>query len=267
MSEPDVDVNADFEYGDYDLLEDVTPVPASEALDYPDVDQHDTEQKAVSFVDAAGISPAEAIATARSWSLSRKFVGVGQCLATVRQYYGVAAGFPTAAASYSAADHKYHVPSGVDVPRGAPVWWTGGSHGAGHIAISVGGGICLSTDWKEQGRIDYARIDEITSRWGLHFEGYTQEVNAVVVWKPVTGLAPISLKNLKYGARNNDVLRLKKRLHEKGYRGFILHSPKFGRGTKRAYALFQKRLGFTGHDADGIPGRTSLAKLGFKVLG
>lgn len=263
MSEPQVP--EDFQYGDYDLEEDVTPVPASEALDYPDVAQHDDQTAPVGFTSVEGVTPQQAIATARSWSLSRRFVGVGQCLATVRQYYGVPAGFPTAAASYAAADHKHLVSTGVDVPRGAPVWWTGGSHGAGHVAISVGGGICLSTDWKEQGKIDYARIDEITSRWGLSFKGYTEEVNAVVVWRPQPALSTINLNNLKPGKRNDDVLRLKRRLREKGYKGFIVSSRKFGKGIQNAYAQYQRRLGYTGHDANGIPGVKSLRKLGFAV--
>ncbi|MFB6943180.1 N-acetylmuramoyl-L-alanine amidase [Streptomyces sp. NPDC060286] len=36
----------------------------------------------------------------------------------------------------------------------------------------------------------------------------------------------------------------------------------FGSATVTAYAGWQRRLGYTGRDADGIPGRTSLARLG-----
>ena len=38
----------------------------------------------------------------------------------------------------------------------------------------------------------------------------------------------------------------------------------FGTSTVAAYAKWQKRLGYSGHDADGIPGNTSLAALGKK---
>lgn len=38
----------------------------------------------------------------------------------------------------------------------------------------------------------------------------------------------------------------------------------FGSMTKAAYADWQRRLGYTGTDADGIPGQTSLTKLGAK---
>lgn len=38
----------------------------------------------------------------------------------------------------------------------------------------------------------------------------------------------------------------------------------FGTVTVAAYAAWQRKLGFTGKDADGIPGKTTLAKLGAK---
>ncbi|WP_175541313.1 N-acetylmuramoyl-L-alanine amidase [Streptomyces aidingensis] len=38
----------------------------------------------------------------------------------------------------------------------------------------------------------------------------------------------------------------------------------FGTATVSAYAAWQRRLGFSGSDADGIPGRTSLTRLGDK---
>lgn len=38
----------------------------------------------------------------------------------------------------------------------------------------------------------------------------------------------------------------------------------YGTSTVKAYAAWQKRLGYTGKDADGIPGKTSLTKLGDK---
>jgi hypothetical protein len=38
----------------------------------------------------------------------------------------------------------------------------------------------------------------------------------------------------------------------------------FGSKTVEAFAVWQRRLGFSGADADGIPGRTSLTKLGAK---
>lgn len=42
------------------------------------------------------------------------------------------------------------------------------------------------------------------------------------------------------------------------------HDGYAGTMTRKAYAKWQKELGYTGKDADGIPGRTSLTKLGSK---
>lgn len=254
----------DFEYGDYDVESDVTPVPAYDAGPYQDVTKQDVGPTD-SFVNVEGVSPAQAIATARAWSKARKFVGVGECLATVRQYYAVPPKYLTAADSWQAAEHKHFAKSGIEVPRGAPVWWTGGSSGAGHVAISVGGGLCLSTDWKEPGKIDYARIDDITATWALNFKGWTRELNDVVVWRPAPAGPVVHLSNLLPGRRNDDVLALKKRLSEKGYKGFIVKSSKFGRGLKAAYAAYQRRLGYFGPNANGVPGKLSLEKLGFTV--
>lgn len=263
--------NEDFDYGDYDLEEDVKPVEATEALPFPDVDVNDdeddtTQDKVLGFTNIFGRTPAEAIAIARSWFLSGRWCGIGMCLKTVRQYYGVPSGIPTAAASYYKSAHKRGVRSGREVPRGVPVYWTGGSRGAGHIAISVGGGLCLSTDWKRAGKVDYARIDDITSHWGLDFRGYTWEVNGRQVWAPAKPKPTVKLSNLRRGKRNHDVVEVKTALRKKGYRGFRVKSNKWGGGIERAYAKYQRRLGYSGRDANGIPGRVSLERLGFRVV-
>lgn len=253
-----------FEYGDYDLEEDVEPEPCERT--YPDAPQQDD----LEGLGAPGNAPrngAEAIAQARTWSNNGHYVGVGYCLKTVREYYGVGAKYPDAAGSWQHAAHKRRVGGGRDVPRGVPVYWTGGSAGHGHIAISIGGGLCYSTDWKRSGRIDIASIDEITRRWGLHLEGYAWEVNDVVVWKPVPPSGRVRLSNLKFGKSNKDVLDVKRRLKKKGYKvKGILFTRKFSTGLRNAYSLYQKRLGYRGHDANGIPGILSLKKLGFEVV-
>ncbi|HEY5443655.1 MAG TPA: hypothetical protein VIJ87_04130, partial [Pyrinomonadaceae bacterium] len=148
------------EYGDYDLEDEdakALVVPVEDALPYPDVEKHDPEapdtdeaDHKFSFVAGASSvrSPEEAIATAREWSRNGTNFGSGHCLVAVRSAYNIGPKYGTASASWWAADHKHRVDGGLAVPRGVPVYWTGGSHGFGHIALSVGGGVCLSTDWK-----------------------------------------------------------------------------------------------------------------------
>lgn len=261
----------EFVYADYDLKEDVEVVEPADALPYHDVAVQDTlddeDDKRLGFTSVVGRTPEQAVDMANSWRIRKLFFGVGQCLRTIRQTYNVSSKYPTAASSWSAADHKHFASSGRDVPRGAPVWWTGGSSGAGHIAISCGGGVCITTDWKEPGRLAYARIDDITSLWNLNFKGWTREVNDVVVWMPPkqNDRPTVHLHNLRPGKRHDDVLKIKKRLAEKGYKGFLKSSNKYGKGIQKAYATYQRRLGYSGADANGIPGRVSLRKLGFRV--
>lgn len=251
----------EFPYGEFEDEDGIKPVDGK--LPYHDGPQDDSEG-----LGAPGNSPrtgAQAIALARSMSKTGVWVGVGYCLKTIRGLYGVNAKYPDASTSWKNAKHKVRVSSGNDVPRGVPVYWTGGSSGYGHIAISTGGGNCWSTDWARPGRIDKARINDITSGWNLKLEGYAWEINDVIVWKPPKSAGTIKLKNIKRGARNSDILKVKAQLYKKGYRGFARKSNKFGAGMQRAYKKYQKKLGYTGADADGIPGKTSLKKLGFVV--
>lgn len=264
------ELEQELEYADYDFEEDFDAVPATEALPYPEAPNQDVpveteETGRLGFTAPTGVSTKEAIARARLWSNQGWYFGTGQCLATVRKYWNVNSKYPTASASWSAANTKRYV-APHDVPRGAPVWWTGGSSGAGHVAISVGGGYCLSTDWKRAGKIDYAKISDITSHWNLDYKGYTREINDVTVWKPRSPVGIVRLKNLKPGSRHADVKKVKQRLHQKGYKGFLLSSNKFGSGLRRAYGKYQHRLGYEGTAANGVPGRTSLKKLGFRVI-
>ncbi|MEU2233170.1 endolysin [Streptomyces vietnamensis] len=53
-------------------------------------------------------------------------------------------------------------------------------------------------------------------------------------------------------------------LVKEGLLGKSLADGHFGTATRTAYAAWQRRLGYSGTDADGIPGRTSLTKLGAK---
>lgn len=264
----------EFVYGDYDIDDEYAAVtPASEALPYPDVEQQDDEYdpdaelaQALGFTSIEGRTPEEAVDMANNWRIRQLYFGVGQCLRVIRQTYSVPSKYPTASSSWVAADHKHFASRGTDVPRGPPVWWTGGSSGAGHVAISCGGGVCISTDWKSPGRLAYAHIDDITALWNLNFKGWTREINDVVVWMPPQTTHPtVHLSNLLPRKRNDDVLQVKKRLRAKGYTGFIVTSKYFGPGTRDAYQHYQRRLGYTGSDANGIPGETSLKKLGFTV--
>jgi hypothetical protein len=63
------------------------------------------------------------------------------------------------------------------------VFWTGGRHGYGHVALSRGNGSVWSTDYHRVGKVDACRIDEITRDWGLRLVGWTEDINGVRVWQ------------------------------------------------------------------------------------
>lgn len=213
-------------------------------------------------------TPAQAIAAARR----TKTFEVGKCLVFVRTAFGVPAGFPSAAAAWRGASLKHPVDSGMQVPRGAPVFWTGGSHGFGHIAIGTGNGRCWSSDAGGPGRTAKVSIDELTDRFNITFQGWAEDINGVHVFVageqqkgPAT--PTVRLKQVQPDPRE-DVIKVQRALKQKlpkkakdlavdGY---------FGPLTQEVYAAWQHRCGFSGAAADGLPGRISLQRLGFDVV-
>ena len=77
----------------------------------------------------------------------------------------------------------------------------------------------------------------------------------------------VRLSRLKPGKKNEDILRVKRRLKK---RGFYEDDQKLGKNFDKAfqnvYAKYQRSLGYSGNDANGIPGKSSLQKLGFRVV-
>ena len=152
--------------------------------------------------------PREAIAFGLAMSHNDTFVDVGFCLRTVRTMYGVDALFLDAAEAWEGAKTRHPVDSGDDVPRGAPVFWDGGSRGLGHVALSVGGGICLSTDFHRVGFVDLARIDTISSVWPVSLRGYTEDLNGVHVFSVQAALGTAHPDDRTRGERVDYAIRL-----------------------------------------------------------
>lgn len=86
----------------------------------------------------------------------------------------------------------------------------------------------------------------------------------------------VSLKHVVYAAQHDpaaaqghttyraEVLLVEKALRAEGLLASQYVDGSFGSLTVAAYKAWQKRLGYSGSAADGIPGRTSLSKLGSK---
>lgn len=118
----------------------------------------------------------EALANARADKTCR----VGWCLWYVQEWLRAPHVYPSAAAQWRAA--KYRHPGDRRPPKGAPVFWTGGSKGFGHVAISTGGGTVLvrSTDQTATGRVSEVSLTQVERSWGnLTYAGWTEDLGGV----------------------------------------------------------------------------------------
>lgn len=209
-----------------------------------------------------------------AWARNHMRWPQGYCLQYVRTCFDVGSKYYDATTAWENARYKHRTENGGACPRAVPIWWTGGSSGHGHVALSIGGGMCISTDAAGPGKNARININELTRRWGLNFQGWTEDINGVRVYdskagKPAAGWERVRLTALGPGKRNKDVEVVERRLLAKGF-----HKPGepinvdglWGNRVTDAYREWQKRLGFTGSDANGMPGHYSLRKLGLEVV-
>jgi hypothetical protein len=106
-------------------------------------------------------------------------------------------------------------------------------------------------------------VQDVIKRLGIRPDGTQSVVGKVVqVLPPPKPKRIVSLKSVQMGNTGAPVRLLQNWLAKEG--GKMPLDGKFGPLTRDAYALWQRKLGFTGKDADGIPGRASLVKLAKK---
>lgn len=171
----------------------VTDDDVERALDgtpdrYPDHDAVDLFQDDVDVVTEAkallGViphTPEQAIASARVLRDRHTFVGIGMCLATVRgPIFGLPALWPdaTAAIDHGAPIHRITDP--VAIPKGTAVVWRNDRHS--HIALGLGGGLCSTTDFHENGFEGVAQISRIEAWCGGTLVGFIETLNGFDVW-------------------------------------------------------------------------------------
>jgi hypothetical protein len=104
--------------------------------------------------------------------------GPGQCLKSVRTLAGAEGGTYDAVAGWNKAKYKRRGQYG---PAGTFEWWSGGSHGHGHVAVSIGkinGRYrCVTLDYLRHGRMNITDTANISKNWHLHHLGYTTDIN------------------------------------------------------------------------------------------
>jgi len=228
------------------------------------------------------VSSSRAVANALYYARKRTRFRAGWCDHVVALENGLAySGYVTAAAHFHAVPTKYRHGTGT-APAGALCFWTGGSHGAGHVALSVGRGYCASTDIVATGYVNIVPISLIHSRWGQTYVGWTDAYygpqGTRVIAPPVAARPPVATKVSLSGVIHAANLDPKAPQGHRTAYASVMPTEKalvaehlleqkwvdgsFGTKTVEAYAAWQRHLGYSGADADGIPGKTSLTELG-----
>jgi hypothetical protein len=219
---------------------------------------------------------AQAAARARAYSTYK----IGYCLNFVWHCidYPKVAGLASANAAWSAARQK--VTSGTP-PAGAPVYWSGGKYG--HIAVSLGGGYCRSTDYPSKGRVGTVSIASLTKQWGLRYRGWSRDYagksiiglgtsSSYPAAKSVDLSAAIHRSNLKLGKTHADVKRFELALWNTlggPYRAALGSNASkvgdnyYGTLTTKMCSDAYAKFGLTRATE---PGPVLLAKLGFKSV-
>ena len=105
----------------------------------------------------------------------------GMCLQVCRTWAGINAKYPDASTAWRNANNR-HPGDRTSIPRGAAVYWTGGSKGYGHIAISLGKGLVRSTDANGQGRVASRPLAWFDASWpSLKYAGWADNINEVTI--------------------------------------------------------------------------------------
>jgi len=169
-----------------------------------------------------------------------------ECKSFVRQSYDIN---PSLAASAHAewelvpAAQKH---TGDDAPEGTAVFWA-----PNHVALSTGGGKVLSTDIERVGKVDEVNTGLIKERWGLELLGWSTWFDGHDIGLTVRATAvKVSLATAQADARAGtfsgpvaDALR-------------AMGLP----ATREGYAKVQEMYGYSGQQADGIPGPVTFAR-------
>lgn len=95
------------------------------------------------------------------------------CQSFVRQSFGLPGIYDTANEAWFAGMKRGNTPMG-QTPAGVPVYW-----GPNHVALSIGGGDCISTDVLRSGWPDIVPIASLSNgvNWSLTYRGWSPEVS------------------------------------------------------------------------------------------
>jgi hypothetical protein len=128
-------------------------------------------RKPIPTLPVARSDAAETVAAAKASSYNTP----GQCLGWSREQADIPSRYVDAATAWEHASGRHA--GDPTPPRGAAVYWTGGSGGHGHIAISVGNGMVRSSDAGGSGVVATISLERLTREWHLTYVGWADTIN------------------------------------------------------------------------------------------
>lgn len=106
----------------------------------------------------------------------------GMCAQQCRQWADIPARYGDAITMWLNANDRHF--GDRNPPRGSFVFWSGGSSGHGHIAMSLGKGKVRSTDAGGRGRVATVDLGWVERNWHQTYKGWSWDVNEVTVPHP-----------------------------------------------------------------------------------
>lgn len=88
---------------------------------------------------------------------------------------------PNATSAWTHAQKKHTTGT---PPAGAPVYWrwvAPDGRDLGHIALSIGGGYCRTTDYPSSGQVGTALISSLAARKGLTYRGWSEDYAGLLI--------------------------------------------------------------------------------------
>jgi hypothetical protein len=147
---------------------------------------------------------AQALAKAKSV----KTWAVGMCDNFVANMYGFSSsGYATAVKNWQATPANLKHGGDWNAPAGALMYWSGGSTGAGHVAISLGNGNVISTDATSAGVVGTISARTPTDKWGHPYLGWAypyfqgkEATSTLGGWNGSTSAVPASTTGTQISA-------------------------------------------------------------------
>lgn len=109
----------------------------------------------------------------------------GMCLKYTRTWLEIGSKEPDASTAWANATGKHA--GDRNPPRGAPVFWTGGSKGYGHIALALNNRdsdnaqMFRGTDMPSSGTVSNQVLSWVENHWGLKYAGWAEGFNGVSI--------------------------------------------------------------------------------------